>query len=59
MSEKKMKALRKEAKNPKYYDKPLTTERSVYKALKRQYQRKEKQCNITISKDILNQITPL
>lgn len=42
MSEKKIKALRKEAKNPKYYDKPLTTEKSVYKELKRKFRAREK-----------------
>ena len=37
-----VKALKKEAKNPKYYNKPLTTPRSVYKELKRKYKQGEK-----------------
>ena len=32
-----VKALKREAKNSKYYDKPLTTRREVYKELKRKY----------------------
>jgi hypothetical protein len=44
MSEKKMKALRKESKNPYHplYNKALATQRSVYKELKRLYKSKEK-----------------